>query len=331
VIASYRKGELTLTDGLETLNLRRLGGVPNGEVITSPQDAFLAIAFNQRDVAPNAQANNGHSMFADRRVRQAFVEAFDRCAAVRTQLALGDCTDPNLFTDEYAAPSDPAYDPTVKLPAYNPKDAAALLDHAGYPVVKGVRRGKDGVTPLEVRIILAPSGEANPDIVHRMQHDYATNLQIRATVVAQPKNNIFAGYTEGGLASLRAFDIALYSDQGTPDLWDQWTFTDVDSASIPSAKNPGGSNVWGIVDPFMVSRVQLANQPFEYSQRVRILRSLYRYAAQQFYFDPVYVEVNVALVKPTLCNFKEWPGNAGLGAGYNTWNMADWYVASSCP
>jgi hypothetical protein len=81
----------------------------------------------------------------------------------------------------------------------------------------------------------------------------------------------------------------------------------------------------------MVSRVQLANQTFEYSQRVRILRSLYRYATQQFYFEPVYVEADVALVKPTLCNYKKWPGSAGFGAGYNTWNMADWYVAPSCP
>jgi ABC-type transport system substrate-binding protein/class 3 adenylate cyclase len=332
-IASYRKGDLTLTDALETLQLRQLEDMPKSEVIVSPQDAFLAIAFNERDVAPNAQANGGHTMFADRSVRQAFVEAFDRCAAVRTQLSVRNCTDPNLRTDEYTAPPDPAYDPTMRLPAYNPNDAAHLLERAGYPVVAGVRRGKDGVTPLEVRIILAGSGVDNQDIALAMQHDYATNLQIRATIVPKSSTNIFAHYDEGGVAALGAFDIALYSDGGPPDLWEQGTFSDSDSASIPSAQNSDGSNFWGIVDPWMVSRVQLANQETDSSQRVRILQSLYRYATQQVYLEPVYVEADVALVKPTLCNYKKWPGSAGLGAGYNTWNMADWYVARgpTCP
>ncbi len=51
-----------------------------------------------------------------------------------------------------------------------------------------------------------------------------------------------------------------------------------------------------------------------------------RYLAQKFYLEPVFIDANVALVKPTLCNFKKWPTSA-----LNTWNMADWYVASSCP
>jgi len=31
-------------------------------------------------------------------------------------------------------------------------------------------------------------------------------------------------------------------------------------------------------------------------------------------------------VKPTLCNFKKWPEE-----GQTPWNMADWFVAPSCP
>jgi hypothetical protein len=40
----------------------------------------------------------------------------------------------------------------------------------------------------------------------------------------------------------------------------------------------------------------------------------------------VFIEANVELVKPTLCNFKAFPQFTG-----NLWNMADWYVSPSCP
>jgi hypothetical protein len=36
-------------------------------------------------------------------------------------------------------------------------------------------------------------------------------------------------------------------------------------------------------------------------------------------------QADVALVKPTLCNWKESPVAGGF------WNSADWYIASSCP
>jgi hypothetical protein len=50
--------------------------------------------------------------------------------------------------------------------------------------------------------------------------------------------------------------------------------------------------------------------------------------AQQIYVEPVLILGDVTLVKPTLCNFKKFPE-----FGFNTWNIADWYLArgSSCP
>jgi hypothetical protein len=48
--------------------------------------------------------------------------------------------------------------------------------------------------------------------------------------------------------------------------------------------------------------------------------------AQQYYLDVLGVGADVALVKPTLCNFKQWPSSIN-----DAWNGADWYVAPSCP
>jgi hypothetical protein len=50
------------------------------------------------------------------------------------------------------------------------------------------------------------------------------------------------------------------------------------------------------------------------------------YFAQQYYMEVMFVEADVALVKATLCNFKQWPDSK-----FDTWNSADWYVAPSCP
>ncbi|WIG61135.1 MAG: oligopeptide ABC transporter, periplasmic oligopeptide-binding protein OppA [Ktedonobacterales bacterium] len=329
IIASYRRGELTLTDGMEPSILKQLGGIPKNEVSISPLISLLEIGFNLRSVAPNARANGGASVFDDRNVRKAFVEAFDRCAAMRAELGIHDCTDPNLHTDEYTARPDPAYDPTVTLPKYNPTDAAALLDRAGFPVVGGIRRFKDGTTPFEITILLSYNGQANKGFALRMQQDYAKNLKIGVTV-QPPKGQIFSNFDEGGLATIGAFDLLLYGDGGSPDTFAPLSFAGFTSANIPSAKNVDGGNDWGIVDPQIESQVQLANQTLNDAQRALVLRNLQRYFAQQFYLEPVYVEADVELVKPTLCNFKKWPG-AGIGGTFNTWNMADWYEASSCP
>jgi hypothetical protein len=51
---------------------------------------------------------------------------------------------------------------------------------------------------------------------------------------------------------------------------------------------------------------------------------LQRYFAQQFYYVPMYIVAAVTLKQPTLCNFKQSP------YGFD-WNVADWYVAPSCP
>ena len=105
------------------------------------------------------------------------------------------------------------------------------------------------------------------------------------------------------------------------------------AADIPTAQNPGGGNFMGVVDPYIAQQLQLSDQAPNVEQRTLIHRNLQRYVTRQYYFEPAFISADVALVKPTLCNFKKWPGYLLTGgtAGSNTWNMADWYVAPSCP
>ncbi|HET8909044.1 MAG TPA: ABC transporter substrate-binding protein, partial [Ktedonobacterales bacterium] len=272
----------------------------------------------------NAQANSGVSIFADPNVRKAFVEAFDRCAAVRAQLGISNCADPNLFTDELTAPPAPDYDPSVKLPSYNPTDAARLMDRAGYPVVDGVRRTKDGRTPLRLSIDMSFTGIENQLIGQQMQQAYVRNLKIAVTLV--PASNLSI---PGSTSPLTAgtFDIGLVGDGVFPDPVGSLLVLlgRADAADIPSAQNPTGGNWLGVIDPLVAQQDALGAEAIDGAQRTDVYRELQRHVARQLYMEPVYLIASVTLTRLTLCNFKK------LAQGPSTWNLADWYVASSCP
>jgi ABC-type transport system substrate-binding protein len=323
ISADYRRGEVEVGDWLDALDLGRLGGIPKSEVVTSPLPNWIEIGFNQRAEAPNAQANGGVSIFVDKNVRKAFMEAFDRCAAVHAQLGAVNCSDPSFFTNELTTYPAPDYDPSIILPGYNPADAARLMGQAGYSVVDGTRRDRDGKTPLHVTIDTSLAGAQASVVARRMQQDYSRSLKIAVTLVL--KGDLSGSDT----ATQGTFDIGLYGETGAPDP----TFNVADTnlcctvaKEIPTAQNPNRGDFLGIVDPAVDQQTQLGARTPDSAQSANVYREMQRYWAQQFYVEPVFIEANVELVKPTLCNFKAFPQFTG-----NLWNMADWYVSPSCP
>jgi ABC-type transport system substrate-binding protein len=206
------------------------------------------------------------------------------------------------------------------LPGYNPAEAARLMDRAGYPVVDGIRRYKDGQTPL--RLTIVTSNATDPAIIHRMQQDYLRNLQIQVTVGH--------GLFTSGAATTGTFDISYFANTGSPDprFNIQTLLGSTDAADIPSAQNPGALNFLGILDPWVVQQEQLGEETPDAAQSASVYRDLQRHVAQQLYEEPVFIVADVTLARPTLCNFKK--SLAGI-IDENTWNMADWFVAPSCP
>jgi ABC-type transport system substrate-binding protein/class 3 adenylate cyclase len=322
MIAFYRQGDVTVVDSLGPPDLAYLGDIASGEVVSSPGQIALVFSFNQRTTALNARANGGGSIFTDLSVRKAFVEAFDRCGALRAMLGLRDCSDHNFVTDENAAPSNPDYDQNVILPAYNPPDAARLLDQAGYPVVAGIRRYRDGITPLALTLSSGYGTEAYQGMAHRLQQDYARNLHI-AVYLESPVGGLS---TETGFTG--AFDIGIAEVAVGPDPSQNLVTFGWDSASIPSPENPDGNNIFGLTDPWVVTQGQLAARTGNEAQRAVVYKDIARHVAEQLDFLPVLIVADIALVQPTLCNYKKWPS----GGGY-LWNLADWYLARgpSCP
>jgi hypothetical protein len=189
-------------------------------------------------------------------------------------------------------------------------------------VVDGIRRAKDGKTPLQLTIQTSGAGARAALIARRMQQDYSHYLHIIVTLLLA--GNLFSDNVSGK----GTFDIALYGEQGATALvWNaQLILGPTDTADIPSATNLGRTNWLGVVDPWVVNQEHLGAETLDYDQRVIVFRQVKAHIAQQFYLEPVFITADVALVKPTLCNFKKWPFPF-----FNTWNIADWYVAPSCP
>ncbi|HEX9035723.1 MAG TPA: ABC transporter substrate-binding protein [Ktedonobacterales bacterium] len=339
LINDYRNGSAGVVEGLTVVDARQVGGIPTTQRITSPTHNFEQLAFNERAAAPNAQLNGGVSIFANRKVRQAFVEAFDRCGALRAQLGISSCDDPNVVTDELTTPVTADYDPSFKLPAYSPVDAARLLTEAGYPVVDNIRRAQDGKTPLQISInILSFSSFHAPIIIQRMKQDYERNLKITVDVVMDTTAFDTAPYGQPGLPS-GTFDILVYGEANLLDLPNSTLGSTIigapDAQDIPSANNPyTNANLMGIIDPYIVEKETEGQLAPPGPQSDLLFRNLERYVAGQYYAEPFFIDAGVALVKPTICNYKKYPSwfldNAWNISG-NEWNIADWYVAPSCP
>jgi ABC-type transport system substrate-binding protein len=309
VATAFQRGAYDDVEGLEPLDLPQLGGVPGSQIVSSPDGNLYVFGFNQRAAAPNAQANHGVSIFSDLNVRKAFVEAFDRCAAIRLQLRLSNCDDPRYVTNELTMPPAPDYDPKVAYSPYNPTDAQALLDAAGYHVVNGARRYQDGVTPIQLSVSIDPEVADATIIATRMAQDFEKNLKIAVRVEATTDTSTYLGEVGAG-----AFDVALYLNQGALEPTQNFANTFF------------GSNFVGVTDKTILSALATAQKIQDPSQVDTLFRNLMKYVAGQYVIEPLFIDTDVALVKPTLCNYKKFT----LAGGLNLWNMTDWYVARSC-
>jgi ABC-type transport system substrate-binding protein len=321
---AFRQGTLNEVDGLTPVDLKLLKGIPTAQMVTSPLVTIYTIGFNQRTVAPNAQANGGVSIFKNLTVRKAFFEAFDRCGALRALLGIPACNNPNLVTNQMTASPALDYDPTAPFLPYNPTDAAKLLDDAGFPMVNGERRYSDGKTPIELTIALYPDDTAVQTIAERMQADYERNLAIRVRLV--PFDSWDSYYGVHGVQQSGAFDLTLYVNSGNTNVGGHVLFFygHTDTQDIPP--NHWSDNWLGIIDSRIITADNIANQIQDPSENLAMFQNLQSYLAGQYYMEPVLIAADVALLKPTLCNFKKYPQ-----LGFNTWNIADWYVAPSCP
>ncbi|KJK37864.1 ABC transporter substrate-binding protein [Streptomyces variegatus] len=154
-VSALRKGEVSFVAGSPSLTpaqAESLKGADDIQVNDAPGRRFYALATNPGAKAKNGKKfGDGHPSLLDQRVRNALFRAVDREAIIdkvfRGHAVEGEGYLPPRFQDYFWKPSA-----DQKL-AYDPAEAAQLLDRAGYKKNgDGKRVGKDG-KPITYRVL----------------------------------------------------------------------------------------------------------------------------------------------------------------------------------
>ncbi|MGA5205783.1 ABC transporter substrate-binding protein [Streptomyces variegatus] len=154
-VSALRKGEVSFVAGSPSLTpaqAESLKGADDIQVNDAPGRRFYALATNPGAKAKNGKKfGDGHPSLLDQRVRNALFRAVDREAIIdkvfRGHAVEGEGYLPPRFQDYFWKPSA-----DQKL-AYDPAEAARLLDRAGYKKNgDGKRVGKDG-KPITYRVL----------------------------------------------------------------------------------------------------------------------------------------------------------------------------------
>ncbi|WP_435284717.1 ABC transporter substrate-binding protein [Streptomyces koelreuteriae] len=154
-VSALRKGEVSFVAGSPSLTPAQaasLEGADNIQVNDAPGRRFYALATNPGAKAKNGKKfGDGHPSLLDQRVRNALFMAVDREAIIEKvfqgHAVEGEGYIPPRFQNYFWKPSA-----DQKL-AYDPAEAARLLDQAGYQKNgDGKRVGKDG-KPISYRVL----------------------------------------------------------------------------------------------------------------------------------------------------------------------------------
>ncbi len=258
----------------------------------------------------NFDPATAHPAMLDVNVRKAIVMATDRETIVKDLLG-GLTTVPATFWD-----STPPYsDPDLQPYPYNPDEAKALLDAAGWVDSNGDgTRDKDGVE-LVLRYI-ANQRQLRKDVQAVVQQMWS-QVGIGVELVNYG-DDYFNGYADGGPQATGQYDIAEYSSTGSfpdPEASFNWLCSEV-----VGADNPDGGNWQGYCNPELDALFD--QQATETDPEAR--KQLY-YQIGQIMFDDV---VWVGMWKdPDLWSVSTRLQGVRLSGATPFWNAHEWAIS----
>lgn len=287
-------------------NFTLLGsGAIDWNLIAPVQQAQLAdrTALRYRSVPLRLVAgialNVRHPPLDDVRVRRAIAASIDR-RAISQKLTFGKY----LPVDTAQPLGSWARDPHVRLPAYDPAAADALLDAAGWPRGAGGMRQQAG-RPLELTYVQFPESTTGVRVATFVQSELLTR-GIRVSIKSVSNAQLFLPAAEHGTLATGAFDLAYVP----------WAMgLDPDDGFLLSCH--GASNVMRWCDPAVDALEARALATPERAARAALYAQIERRVAAAvpivYLFDPAYIFA----YRAELSGF-------GPNAFSPTWNARDW-------
>ena len=267
------------------------GPVPGLRHIYAPFAGFGAIAFNCR-----------RPPFTDARMRRAIALGIDRA-----RLSAGITGGQYAVAQSDQPPFSWAYDPSVRLPAFDPAAADSALDALGW------RRGSDGMRRRDSQLLSLtfttfPEGDTavrTAEYVQQMLRQRGVDVSVKKVTVAQ----FYLPASAGGSLLSGRFDFAYV-------VWRSGL--DPDDSDLVECRGP--ANYAGLCDEQLDMLEKQALAATDISARRAIYASVQRRLAAELPYDFLYAPTYGFAVQGWMRGFRPTPYSP-------TWNAREWSVA----
>jgi peptide/nickel transport system substrate-binding protein len=253
--------------------------------------------------------NFDNPILADRRVRQALLYGIDR-QAISDQIFAG--RDP--VADSFLPPSDPAYFAGVKQYRYDPQQARALLEAAGWhDAGSGVRRNKDGA-PLALEL-MTTAGNRTRELIEQVLQSQWRQIGIAVTLKNKPARVLF------GMTTQRQFAMAMFAWVAAPENVPR---SEIYSDQVPTAENGwSGQNFDGYRNPEADRLVDAIEIELDVAKRRAMWRDLQRLYAEDLPALPLYFRADAFVLPKWLEGVTPTGHNAPTTLWIENWRRAE--------
>ncbi|TQV82029.1 peptide ABC transporter substrate-binding protein [Denitrobaculum tricleocarpae] len=224
--------------------------------------------------------NLDNPILADQRVRKALIHALDR-ETISAQLFQGR----QPVAHASVSPLDSVHNPETPTYPYDPAKAKALLDEAGWSVMKrGIRHNADG-EPLTIEI-MTTAGNRSRELVQQVLQSQWRQIGIDITVRNQPARVFF-----GETVSRRKFTgMAMFAWISSPE---SVPLTTLSSTQIPTEANGwSGQNYTGFNNAEMDALIDGIERELDFEKRKKLWARLQTLYAEELPVIPLYWRAN---------------------------------------
>jgi peptide/nickel transport system substrate-binding protein len=235
----------------------------------------------------------GHPALQDVRVRQAIALGLDR-ATLNEDLLLGLTKPAATLWDNM-----PFVDPSIEPWPFDPEQAKALLDEAGWIDTNG-----DGVRDKDGMELELTHGTTIREIRQDMQavaQQQLAEIGIKLDIFSYDADLFFAGYAEGGPAATGELDIFEWSDgPAFPDPDHYYWYC----SEIPTDDAPDGGNWQRLCDEALDALFQLQTTQVSFEERQQTFYEITKMMFEQVYWLGMWEDPDIWALSSKLKNVR---------------------------
>jgi peptide/nickel transport system substrate-binding protein len=299
LMAAYRAGVLDAASGLDPSDAAALAAMPGSRLLEYPGSTLTALVLDLRPTHPELR---------DARTRRALLAAIDRDGLVSSVLAAQAVRADGLVPPEASVH---AATPVVK---HDPAAAVKGLKAAGWTRLKSGWAAPGSKTAYTLELLSVD--EASNPVAWAMASAVARDwraIGMKVDLTGLPPTTMVSSRLETGDFTAVLMDLAMGLD---PDLYPL--------LASPQAR-PGGSNVSGLQDPALDTRLSAARRPADDATQQAAWNDLQTYLADRLYVLPIAWRRDVVVLRDTVQG--PVPRRIGVGADrfYDVlaWSLAD--------